>query len=273
MRLLNKVAIITGGGNGIGRATAIIFAQAGAKVVVADRDGAAGAACVQAIQDTGGVAVFVETDVSRDEDVARLIQATLSEFGGIHILMNNAGVSIAGSVVATEPARWARTLDVNLASVYRACCYTIPSMIQAGGGSIINIASLQGLYGYPNFAAYAASKAGVIGLTRQIAVEYRDDNIRCNAISPGGVVIPNKPTRSAGLEPEFIPPPAPAPAASPPPSVAKRISETASRLRRFGRPEDIAYAALFLASDEAAHISGHNLVVDGGESASVSETA
>ncbi|MCW5848553.1 MAG: glucose 1-dehydrogenase [Anaerolineae bacterium] len=273
MRLRGKVAIITGAGNGIGRATAWLFAQEGARVVVADRDMDAARDCVAAIQAASGVAHAVETDVSQDTSVADLVETTLDLYGAIDILMNNAGVSIGGSVVATEPERWARTLDVNLSSAYRTCRAVIPQMIQQGGGSIINIVSLQGLYGYPHFAAYAASKAGLIGLTRQIAVEYRDQNIRCNAISPGGVIVANKPARTQRLEPQFAHNPSGSPSPTPSADTARRTSPTASRLRQFGRPEDIAYAALFLASDEAAHISGHNLVVDGGESASVSEHA
>ncbi len=273
MRLRDKVAIITGGGNGMGRATALLFAREGARVVVADRDIAAAQDCVAAIQAASGVACAVETDVSQDGEVAALVQTTLDLYSAIDILMNNAGVSIGGSVVDTEPERWARTLDVNLSSAYRTCRATLPHMIERGGGSIINIASLQGLYGYPHFAAYAASKAGLIGLTRQIAVEYRDQNIRCNAISPGGVMVANKPARTERLEPQFAHNPSLVPSPTPSADTLRRTSLTAARLRQFGRPEDIAYAALFLASDEAAHISGHNLVVDGGESASVSEHA
>jgi NAD(P)-dependent dehydrogenase (short-subunit alcohol dehydrogenase family) len=275
MRLGNKVAIVTGAGNGIGRATAIVFAREGAKVVVADRDVAAGETCVAEISGAGGTALFVEADVSQDDSVIHLIETTVNQYGGLDIVVNNAAVGISGSVVDTEPARWARILDVNLASVYRVCRAAIPHLIERGAGSIINIASIQGLFGYPNFAAYAAAKAGVIGLTRQIAVEYRDQDIRCNAISPGGVVTVNKPARTAILEPQFAQSPRPLPATKspPPPSANRRMSETSSRLRRYGQPMDIAFAALFLASDEAAHISGHNLVVDGGESASVEETA
>ena len=273
MRLREKVAIITGAGNGIGRATALLFAREGARVVVADRDTNAAQDCVAAIQAASGVAQVLEVDISQDRDVAALVQATLDLYGAINILMNNAGVSIGGSVVDTEPERWARTLDVNLSGTYRTCRAVIPRMIQQGGGSIINIASLQGLYGYPHFAAYAASKSGLIGLTRQIAVEYRDQNIRCNAISPGGVMVANKPARTERLEPQFAHNPSASPSATPSADTLRRTTPTASRLRQFGRPEDIAYAALFLASDEAAHISGHNLVVDGGESASVSEHA
>src|SRR5712691_1300262 len=187
MRLSQKVAIITGGANGIGRATAMLFAREEAKVVVADRDAAAGEETVAGIRVDGGEAVFVSTDVSRDKDVAALIEKTQQQYGGISTLVNGAGIDIQGSVVDTEPERWQRVLDVNLASIYRTCRLAIPLMIQGGGGSIVNIASLQGMYGWPHYAAYAASKAGIIGLTRQIAIEYSAQEIRSNSISPGAI--------------------------------------------------------------------------------------
>jgi NAD(P)-dependent dehydrogenase (short-subunit alcohol dehydrogenase family) len=263
MRLEQKVAIVTGGANGIGRATAVLFAREGASVVVADRDAAAGAACVREIGTAGGTAHFVETDVSSDASVSALVAATVERFGGVDVLVNCAGVDVLASVVDTEPERWHRVLDVNLASVYRTCRAAIPHMIRHGGGAIVNVASLQGMFGWPHYAAYAASKAGIIGLTRQVAVDYADANIRSNAISPGGIATALG-ENSARLEPALAADPAPlaaaqddAPAAPP------------SRLRWPGRPEDVAYAALYLASDEAAHISAHNLVVDGGASARV----
>jgi 3-oxoacyl-[acyl-carrier protein] reductase len=258
MRLKERVAIVTGGANGIGRAIALIFAQEGATVVVADRDADAGQGCVEAIEQAGGRALFAATDVSSDVDVTRLIEIAMTHFANIDILVNSAGVALSGSVVDTDPGRWQRLLDVNLSSVYRTCRATIPYMIESGGGAIVNIASLQGLYGWADWAGYAASKAGIIGLTRQIAVEYADDSIRANAVSPGGIVtdLGGNTTR---LEPRFSDradqqTPA-APPTTPPPS--------RPRLREIGRPEDVAYATLFLASDEAAYISGQNLSVDG----------
>jgi NAD(P)-dependent dehydrogenase (short-subunit alcohol dehydrogenase family) len=265
MRLTGKVAIITGGANGIGGATAVLFAREGARVVVADRDGAAGEVAAAAIRDTGGEALFVPTDVSRDADLPALVQTTIERYGALHILINAAGIDVQGSVVDTEPERWQRVLDVNLTGIYRACRSAIPAMIRSGGGSIVNIASLQGMYGWPHYAAYAASKAGIIGLTRQIVVDYADHAIRCNAISPGAIET-QLGANSDRLEPAFADDPAAptaaAPAVSAPPTAP-------SRLLNAGRPEDVAHGALFLASDDARHINGHNLVVDGGASARI----
>jgi NAD(P)-dependent dehydrogenase (short-subunit alcohol dehydrogenase family) len=270
MRLNHRVAIITGGANGIGRATAVLFAREGARVVIADRDAASGEAAVAAIRAEGGEALFVPTDVSSDTDVAVLVERTLEHFGGLHVLVNCAGIALQGSITDTEPARWQRVLDVNLASIYRACRFALPPMIQGGGGAVVNIASIQGLYGWPQYAAYAASKAGVIGLTRQIAVDYAEQNIRANAISPGAITT-QLGENTARLEPTLVRPVPTAPPADAPVAPSSTEPLARSRLLRAGRPEDIAHAALFLASDEAIHINGHNLVVDGGASARIGD--
>ncbi|MSP14081.1 MAG: glucose 1-dehydrogenase [Chloroflexi bacterium] len=259
MRLEDKVAIITGGANGIGRATAILFGREGGSVVVADRDATAGEACAAAIRNAGGQAIFVKTDVSSDAEVEQLIAETVKQFGGVDILVNCAGVDITGTVTNTEPERWHRLIDINLTSIYRTCREAIPYMIQRKGGSIVNIASLQGMYGYPNYAAYAASKAAIIGLTRQVAVDYAPFDIRSNAVSPGSITT-DLGANSDHLEPQYAHDPG---ATSPPPPSPAPAAGNRSRLRGSGRPEDVGYAILFLASDEAAHISGHNLVVAG----------
>jgi NAD(P)-dependent dehydrogenase (short-subunit alcohol dehydrogenase family) len=259
MRLKDKVAIVTGGANGIGRATVELFAGAGARVAVADRDTRAGEECVAQVEAGGAQALLVPTDVSSDTDVATLVNQTLHRWGGLDILVNCAGVDITGSVVDTEPERWQRVLDVNLASAYRTCRFALPHLIARGGGSVVNIASLQGMYGWPKYAAYAASKAGLIGLTRQIAAEFADHNIRANSISPGGIAT-QLGANSDQLEPRFARDPgAPTSPASTPAGPAPQ----SPRLRRAGLPADVAWAALFLASEEAAYITGHNLVVGG----------
>jgi NAD(P)-dependent dehydrogenase (short-subunit alcohol dehydrogenase family) len=263
MRLKDKVAMVTGGANGIGRATVELFAEAGARVAVADRDTRKGKALVDGLLAGGAEALLVPTDVSSDTDVATLVNETVRRWGGLDILVNCAGVDITGSVVDTEPERWQRVLDVNLASAYRTCRFSVPHLIARGGGSIVNIASLQGMYGWANYAAYAASKAGLIGLTRQIAAEYADHNIRANAISPGGIAT-QLGANSDQLEPRFAHDPgAPALTAAPPDPTPVAAAPEAPRLRRAGLPRDVAWAALFLASDEAAYVTGHNLVVGG----------
>jgi NAD(P)-dependent dehydrogenase (short-subunit alcohol dehydrogenase family) len=279
MRLQGKVAIITGGANGIGRATALLFAREGAQVVVSDRDTTAGEACVAAIHEQRGNAIFVAADASDDAQVGAVVHAALQRYNGVDLLVNCAGIDVRGTVVDTDPARWSRVLDVNLASVHRACRHAIPQMIARGGGAIVNIASLQGMYGWPHYAAYAASKAGIIGLTRQIAVDYARHNIRCNVISPGAVQT-DLHDNSVRLEPQLSDDPGTATAAPEDPvthstaalaggSTRNAWEGPIGRLGGPGRPEDIANAALFLVSDESTHISGHNLVVDGGASARV----
>jgi len=263
MRLENKIAIITGGANGIGRATVETFLREGASVVIADRDSKSG----MALAETSARALFVETDVSSDTSVADLIAQTIAHFGGVDVLVNNAGVDITGSVVDTEPQRWQRVLDVNLSSIYRTCHEAIPHMVTRGGGAIVNISSIQGMYGWSNYSAYATSKAGIFGFTRQAAVEYAEQNIRINAISPGAIDT-QLGQNSDELEPDYAHDPgvvsAPQQTVADTPAQPEVPAETRPRLKRAGLPADIAYAALFLASDEAAYISGQNLVVDGG---------
>lgn len=214
-----------------------------------------------AIRATGGKAIFIRTDV------AALVEATVRDYGGLDVLVNCAGIDVMGTVVDAEPVRWQRVIDVNLASVYRTCRFSIPQMSRRGGGAIVSIASLQGMYGWPRYAAYAAAKAGVVGLTRQIAVDYAEEGIRTNAISPGGVAT-QMVENSARLEPEFAVDPSGHHA---PGLLPTKLGEHPElpRLRRPARPLDVAYAALYLACDESAYVSGHNLVVDGGLSARV----
>ena len=198
----------------------------------------------------------MKTDVSSDAEVESLVAETVRGYGGIDVLVNAAGVDISGTVVDTEPARWQRVLDVNLAGVYRTCRCAIPHMVERGAGSIVNVSSIQGLFGYPQYAAYAASKAGMIGMTRQIAVDYADEGIRSNAVSPGAIET-SLTANSRRLEPDLS---ANRPAAD---SAGQTPPTLYAGLRGLGLPIDVAHAILFLASDEARHISGHNLVVDG----------
>lgn len=260
MRLNKRIAIIAGGANGIGRTTASIFAGEGARVVIADRDAEEGGACVRDLTENGSDALFVETDVSNDADVSELVARTVAHFGPPDTLINCAGIDLDGSIEDTEPYRWKRVMDVNLAGVYLTCRCTIPHMVSRGGGAIVNIASIQGLFGYPRYAAYAASKAGIIGLTRQIAVEYAASNIRANVVSPGAIAT-NMTANTVLLEPELVRDYQKE--RTPASNMQQKQQESGPPLLGAGRPEDVAYAALYLASDEAAHVSGHNLVVDG----------
>jgi len=261
-RLNGKIAIVTGAACGIGRAIVELFARECARVVVVDRQREAGEELVRGIDGARGEGVFAAADVSVESEVAQAVETAIKRYGGLDILVNCAGIALGGTVTDTDWSRWQRVIDVNLASAYLTCRLSIPRMIENGGGSIVNVASLQGMYGYPGWAAYAASKAGLIGLTRQIAVDYADSNIRCNAISPGAIYT-ELGANTAKLEPGF--------AGESEKAIDDRDASAKAhpKMLRPGRPEDIAYAALFLASDESAHITGHNLVVDGGASARV----
>ncbi|MEH7076767.1 SDR family NAD(P)-dependent oxidoreductase [Neobacillus drentensis] len=246
MRLLGKTAIITGGGGGIGRSTAIRFTKEGAKVAVADIDSAIGEETVRLIKEVGGDAIFVRTDVIDSDQIKALINTTTSTFGALHILFNNAGVgnSEVRSVDLAEE-EWDRVIDINLKGVFLGIKYAIPELIKAGGGAIINTSSLLGLKGQKYVSAYNASKAGVVMLTQNAALEYGKYNIRVNAIAPGVI---DTPIIDHWKQNERKWP----------------IISRANALGRIGTPEEVANAVLFLASDEASFITGTTLSVDGG---------
>ncbi|MDR7240247.1 SDR family NAD(P)-dependent oxidoreductase [Neobacillus drentensis] len=246
MRLLGKTAIITGGGGGIGRSTAIRFAKEGAKVAVADIDSIIGEETVRLIKEKGGEAIFVKTDVTDSEQIKALINTTKSTFGALHILFNNAGVgnSEVRSIDLSEQ-EWDRVIDINLKGVFLGIKYAVPELIKAGGGAIINTSSLLGLKGQKYVSAYNASKAGVVMLTQNASLEYGKFNIRVNAIAPGVI---DTPIIDHWKQDERKWP----------------IISRANALRRIGTPDEVANAVLFLASDEASFITGTTLSVDGG---------
>jgi NAD(P)-dependent dehydrogenase (short-subunit alcohol dehydrogenase family) len=250
MRLEGKVAIITGGGSGIGRAAAELFAREGAKVVVADYNAEAGQNALQAIKDSGGEAVFVQVDVSDSDQVRNMVQTALDTYGGIDILFNNAGILLFGSVLDTDLKDWNRLISINLTGVFLCSQAVIPHMIGRGGGSIINTSSSTGAHDVAaNIAAYVTSKGGVTLLTRAMAVDHAKDHVRVNAIAPG-------PTDTPMLRDNMS---------------AQALADFAATfpMKRLGRPEELAYAALFLASDEASFVTGAVLAVDGGQTAQV----
>jgi NAD(P)-dependent dehydrogenase (short-subunit alcohol dehydrogenase family) len=248
MRLANKVALITGAGSGIGRESALLFAQAGAQVAVCDLSVPSGEETVSLIRQAGGQAIFVQADVAKAADVQAAIASTEKAYGRLNVLFNNAGIFHAddGSVLETEEAVWDLTININLKGVFWGCKYGIPALLRAGGGSIINTASFVALIGAATSqVAYTASKGGVLAMTREIAVEFARQNIRANSLCPGPVETP---------------------------LLAELLSDPARRQRRlvhippgrFAKATDIAQAALFLASDESGYINGATFTVDGG---------
>jgi NAD(P)-dependent dehydrogenase (short-subunit alcohol dehydrogenase family) len=247
--LRGKVAIVTGGGSGIGRATAMLMARERASVVIADLNHKAGTDALYEIASFGGHAVFEKADVSRSEDCARVVNRTQSEFGALHILFNNAGITRRADVVELDVAEWDRVMNVNVRSVFLMSKFAIPLLATSGGGSIINTASGWGLAGGPRAAAYCASKGAVVLLTKAMAIDHGPQNIRVNCICPGDTDTPMLRDEASQLHTE----PEPFLAAA-----AKRP------LGRVGRPEEIAQAVLYLASDASSFVTGTAMVVDGG---------
>jgi NAD(P)-dependent dehydrogenase (short-subunit alcohol dehydrogenase family) len=249
-RLANKVALITGAGSGIGRVAALRFSAVAARVAVVDFDEAGGRATVGQVRAAGGEADFVRADVARAADVEAMIAFAERRFGALHVLFNNAGIfpDEDGSVVDTDEATFDRVIGVNLKGVFFGCKYGIPALLRAGGGSIINTASFVAVMGSATAqSAYTASKGGVLALTREIAIEFARRGIRANALCPGPV---NTPLLQSLL--------------ADPAARARRLVHLP--MGRLAEAEEIANAALFLASDESSYVNGATFLVDGGTS-------
>jgi cyclopentanol dehydrogenase len=251
-RLQGKVALITGAAAGIGRATAKVFAKEGAKVVVADWEEKGAEETVAAIQAAGGEAQFIKTNVALEDDVKRMVAFTVQKYGRLDVLFNNAGVEEMKPEAETSVEEWDKVMDVNVKGVFLGTKHAVPEMKKSGGGSIINTSSIFGLVGSDGWAAYHASKGAVRLLTKATALAHGAEKIRANSIHPGPIE-----TRmlAATLE------------AEPDPEVARAQWLETLAIGRFGRPEDIAYGALFLASDESGFVTGSELVIDGGYTA------
>ena len=245
-----KVAIVTGGGMGIGRATARMFARRGARVVVADVDEEEGRRTVAAIAEAGGEATFVRTDVADAGDVARMVAAAVDRYGRLDYAFNNAGIGGRGSLVLKaadwDEAQFDEFVRVNLKGVWLCMKHEIAQMLDQGGGAIVNMSSGAGLVGVRNIAPYVATKHGVMGLTRTAGAEYASLGIRINAVCPG-VVLTERIRAEFELRPEL-----------------EQIRHNAHPLGRMGEPDEIAEAVLWLCSDAASFVIGHGLAVDGG---------
>jgi|SRR5579859_2442882 len=248
-RLVDRVAVVTGGAQGIGGATARRLAEEGARVLVVDVDAAAAARNVEAIHAAGGVAEALESDVGTEDGVRAMVERAVSTWGKLDIVVNNAYAGIGGpkvdAVRVTEES-WDRSMNIGLKAMFRAAKYAVPHMRQAGGGSIVNLSSVHGLLASPGSLVYETLKAGVIGLTRQLATEYGPDDVRVNAICPGHIVTERIENMWRDHQDTL------------------RFFVEQYPLRRTGKPVDIANAIVFLCSDEASFITGHALVVDGG---------
>jgi NAD(P)-dependent dehydrogenase (short-subunit alcohol dehydrogenase family) len=240
----NKIVIVTGASSGIGRATAIAFAQEGAKVIVSDINDKEGEETVNMIKETKGEAFFIKCDVSKENEVKELVDKTIERHGRLDCAYNNAGIE--GSPCSTTECsteNWDKTININLKGVWLCMKYEIPAMLKSGKGSIVNCSSIAGLVGFETIPAYVASKHGVIGLTETAALEFAKNEIRVNAVCPGAIHTPMLDRFTHGEE--------------------KKMAEQ-DPMGRVGRPEEISNTVLWLCSDKASYITGQAIAVDGG---------
>lgn len=255
-RLKGRVAIITGANSGIGRATARLFAREGAKVVCCDIQETISPRIDQLIKEQeGGQAVFAAIDVTRPDDCERMVKTALDSFGDVDILYNNAGAGIRKKVHEHTDEEWNFVLDTNLNAMFRGARAVLPHFIKKKSGNIVTTASTFGLLASPNYPGYCATKAAIINLTREMAMDYGPLGIRINCVCPGAIETPRfrgfppRPTLGEGMTDEQ----------------RKVMGDSNKALLRMGRPEEIAYGVLFLVSDEASFVTGHALVIDGGQ--------
>ena len=251
MKFDGKVAIVTGAASGIGRATAMAFAAEGASVTLADIDRSGGEDAVRELIAAGGQGIFIEADVSLPEDARKIADQTVTAFGGIDILHNCAGITGFGRVTDLSLADWERVQATNVTSIFLCSKFAVPEMVKRGGGVIVNTSSTQGFGGRPNSVAYSTSKAAILGLTRSMALDHGPDGIRVVAICPGPVDTPMlRKAAETGLPAD--------------PGAALSSWAAEQPMGRLGTAEEIARSVLYLASDDAAFVTGSALVVDGG---------
>jgi NAD(P)-dependent dehydrogenase (short-subunit alcohol dehydrogenase family) len=249
MRLSDKVALVTGGNSGIGRATAELFANEGARVVIAARDTERGQDTVQAIEAAGGAAQFVTCDVRLEEDCEQAVQAAVEGFGGLDVLVNSAGTIVRGrDVMTTTLDEWEATFAVNVRGAFLTSKHALPVMIAAGGGSIVHVASYFGLVGSKGVAAYCASKGALVQLTRAMALDHAADGVRVNCVCPGSVYTPMIEAAWENYDGEDAP----------------GVWAAKHPVGRIARPEEVAEAILYLATPASSFVTGVALPVDGG---------
>lgn len=248
-QLEDKTAIVTGGASGIGRAAAVMFAERGARVVVADWNEAGAAETARIIRGAGGQATYIRTDVSRENEVETMVRFAVERYGGLQVLLSNAAVQILGQLTETSEEDWERIHSVNLKGVFLCSKHAIPEMVRGGGGSVINMASALGFVGDPDLAAYCAAKGGVIALTKAAAMGYGPKGVRVNCICPGDV--------DTAMVKEYFD-------KEPDPAAARARVNQHYALRRIADPREVAETAAFLASDASSFMTGAVMVVDGG---------
>lgn len=254
MKLENKVALITGAASGMGRESALLFSQEGAKIAVVDVDSKGGEQTVEAIKEKGGNAIFVQADVSKADAAEKMIKTTIDAFGRIDILFNNAGIPMSMTPIEeVKEDLWDRIMDINVKGIFLGCKYAVPIMKKQGGGVIINTASISGVRARPGLSAYTASKGAAILLTKSLAIELAPDNIRVNCINPVATETPMFPKfiDDSGAKDDKY-------------EAAKKIFIDTIPMGRLATAEDVARTALFLASEDSSFITGVGIEVDGG---------